>query len=363
MAYGEEKDMRIGILTSGGDCPGLNAVLRGFCKCAFNIMKDVEIYGFLEGYAGLINKEYKVLTPADVENILDLGGTILGTSRQPYKLMTVKEGDAPTKLAQMVENYNKLKLDLLVTLGGAGTHKTASLLSVEGCNVIGLPKTIDNDIYGTDVTFGFHTAVDIAAGAIKRIRTTADSHSRVFFVEVMGNKVGWLTLYSGLAAGADAILIPEIPYDEEKLAEFIKTKKQSSRSVVIAVAEGVMSVREAAMSKKERREYLSSFGSATAAERLTAVMTDKTGVQCRSTVLGHIQRGGEPCAYDKFISTEIGAFGAHLAKVGRYGVTVCIRNNKLGYNMLVDIAGKTKRVPADGPLVLLAKDMGIYFGD
>ena len=157
--------------------------------------------------------------------------------------------------------------------------------------------------------------------------------------------------------------IPEIPYDEEKLAEFIKKKKQSSRSVVIAVAEGVMSVREAAMSKKERREYLSSFGSATAAERLTAVMTDKTGVQCRSTVLGHIQRGGEPCAYDKFISTEIGAFGAHLAKVGRYGVTVCIRNNKLGYNMLVDIAGKTKRVPADGQLVLLAKDMGIYFGD
>ena len=355
--------MRIGILTSGGDCPGLNAVLRGFCKCAFNIMEGVEIYGFIDGYAGLMNKNYRLLTPADVENILDIGGTILGTSRQPYKLMTVKEGDAPTKLQVMVENYKKLKLDCLVTLGGAGTHKTASLLSVEGCNVIGLPKTIDNDIYGTDVTFGFHTAVDIAAGAIKRIRTTADSHSRVFFVEVMGNKVGWLTLYAGLAAGADAILIPEIAYDEEKLAQFICNKKAQSRSVVIAVAEGALSSREAAMSKKERKEYLSAFESGSAAEKLCALMTQRTGMQCRATVLGHIQRGGEPCAYDKFISTEIGAFGAHLAKEGRYGVTVCVRNNKLSYNMLVDIAGKTKRVPADGQLVLLAKDMGVYFGE
>lgn len=363
-AHGEEKGMRIGILTSGGDCPGLNAVLRGFCKYCFSRMKDVEIYGFLEGYAGLINKEYKQLAPADVENILDMGGTILGTSRQPYKLMTVKEGDAPTKLQQMVENYKKLKLDVLVTLGGAGTHKTASLLSVEGCNVIGLPKTIDNDIYGTDITFGFHTAVDIAADALKRIRTTADSHSRVFFVEVMGNKVGWLTLYSGLAAGADAILIPEINYDEDKLAQFITRKKASgARSVVVAVAEGVCSTREAAMSKKERRDYLDECVSTSAAERLCEVMSQKTGLACRATVLGHIQRGGEPCAYDKFISTQIGAYGAYLAETGKYGVTVCVRGNKLSYNVLVDIAGRTKRVPADGQQVGLAKAMGIYFGD
>lgn len=356
--------MRIGILTSGGDCPGLNAVLRGFCKYCFSRMKDVEIYGFLEGYAGLINKEYKQLAPADVENILDMGGTILGTSRQPYKLMTVKEGDAPTKLQQMVENYKKLKLDVLVTLGGAGTHKTASLLSVEGCNVIGLPKTIDNDIYGTDITFGFHTAVDIAADALKRIRTTADSHSRVFFVEVMGNKVGWLTLYSGLAAGADAILIPEINYDEDKLAQFITRKKASgARSVVVAVAEGVCSTREAAMSKKERRDYLDECVSTSAAERLCEVMSQKTGLACRATVLGHIQRGGEPCAYDKFISIQIGAYGAYLAETGKYGVSVCVRGNKLSYNVLVDIAGRTKRVPADGQQVGLAKAMGIYFGD
>ena len=358
----KRKSMRIGILTSGGDCPGLNAVLRGFCKYCFNKMGDVEILGFKEGYAGLMNRDYVQLTPADVEGILDLGGTILGTSRQPYKLMTVKEGDAPTKLQQMVENYKKLKLDVLVTLGGAGTHKTASLLSVEGCNVIGLPKTIDNDIYGTDVTFGFHTAVEIASDAIKRIRTTADSHRRVFFVEVMGNKVGWLTLYAGLSSGADVILIPEIPYDEEKLAKFIKDRMGVSRSVVIAVAEGAMSKFEASMSKKERREYSAGF-TGTAAERLCAAMSQKTGIQCRSTVLGHIQRGGDPCAYDKFISTEIGAFGAHLAEVGRFGVTVCVRGGRLGYNILTDIAGRTKRVPADGQLVLLCKDMGINFGD
>ena len=355
--------MRIGILTSGGDCPGLNAVIRGFCKYCFNKIKDVEILGFLEGYAGLMNREYRQLTPADVEGILDLGGTILGTSRQPYKLMTVKEGDGPTKLQQMVENYKKLKLDVLVTLGGAGTHKTASLLSVEGCNVIGLPKTIDNDIYGTDTTFGFHTAVGIAADGLKRIRTTADSHRRVFFVEVMGNKVGWLTLYAGIAAGADAILLPEIAYDEDNLAKFIQEKMSSRRSVVVAVAEGAMSAKEAAMSKKERRDYLAGFGSATAAERLAGAISQKIPQQCRATVLGHIQRGGEPCAFDKFLSSEIGAFGAHLVQVGRYGVTVCVRNNRLGFNILTDIAGRTKRVPADGQLVLLSKDMGIYFGE
>ena len=354
--------MRIGILTSGGDCPGLNAVLRGFCKGAFSQIPGVEIYGFTDGYAGLMGKTYRLLSPADVEDILDLGGTILGTSRQPYKLMTVKEGDSPTRLQLMIENYKKLRLDCLVTLGGAGTHKTASLLSVEGCNVIGLPKTIDNDIYGTDVTFGFHTAADIASDAIKRIRTTASSHARVFFVEVMGNKVGWLTLYAGIAAGADAILIPEIAYDEDKLAAFILNKKSSSRSVVAAVAEGALSLREAAMSKKERREYLATAGG-TASSRLAAVIQQKTGSDCRSVVLGHIQRGGEPCTYDKYLSTQIGAFGAHLAKSGRYGVTVCMRGGKIGFNMLVDIAGRTKFVPHDGQQVMLAKTTGIYFGD
>ncbi len=355
--------MRIGILTSGGDCPGLNAVIRAFCKYCFTCMKDVEIYGFSDGYAGLMEKRCRTLELKDVENISDAGGTILGTSRQPYKLMTVPFDDGTTRLSRMVENYKKLKLDVLVTLGGAGTHKTASLLAVEGCNVIGLPKTIDNDIYGTDITFGFSTAVDVASECLSRIRTTADSHGRAFFVEIMGNKVGWLTLYAGLAACADVILIPEIAYDEQKLAAFIKAQRAEGRSVVAACAEGIISKRELALNKRERREYIASFGEKSAAERLCKIMSDLTGEQCRSTVLGHIQRGGHPSAYDKLVSTEIGAYGAYLAAQGKFGVTVCIKNNKLSYNVLTDIAGRTKYVPADGYLVGLAKGIGIYFGD
>ncbi|MCD8372081.1 MAG: 6-phosphofructokinase [Clostridia bacterium] len=356
--------MRLGILTSGGDCPGLNAVIRGFCKYAFNNIEGVEIYGIEEGYLGLIEKMYRPLYPADVENILDLGGTILGSTRTPYKQMTVTGNGERTRLQAMVENYKKLKLDGLIALGGAGTHKTASLLSVEGCNVIGLPKTIDNDIYGTDVTFGFHTAVQTAADCIKRIRTTADSHSRVFFVEVMGNKVGWLTLYSGIAGGADAIFIPEISYSEAGLAEYLKKRKEAGcRSTIIAVAEGAISDREAAMNKKERKDYLASVGNASAAVRCATVAELNTGISCRSTVLGHIQRGGDPSAYDKVLSTEIGAYGAQLAKAGKFGVTVCVRGSKLSYNSLTEIAGRTKYVPADSQMVTLAKDIGIYFGE
>lgn len=356
--------MKLGILTSGGDCPGLNAVIRAFCKYAFNNIDGVEIYGIEEGYLGLINRQYRRLYPADVENILDLGGTILGSTRTPYKLMTVSDNGEATRLQTMVENYKKLKLDGLIALGGAGTHKTASLLSVEGCNVIGLPKTIDNDIYGTDVTFGFNTAVQTAADCIKRIRTTADSHSRVFFVEVMGNKVGWLTLYSGLASGADGIFIPEISYDENSLAQYLKKRKADGcRSTIIAVAEGAISTREAAMGKKERKDYLAAAGNASAAQRCAAVAELNTGISCRATVLGHIQRGGDPCAYDKVLCTRIGAYGGMLVKQGKFGVTVAVHGSKLSYNSLTEIAGRTKYVPADSQIVTLAKDMGVYFGE
>ncbi len=349
-------------MTSGGDCPGLNAVIRGFCKYAFNNIQDVEIYGIEEGYLGLIEKRYRKLTLSDVENILDLGGTILGSTRTPYKQMTVSGNGERTRLQAMVENYKKLKLDGLITLGGAGTHKTASLLAVEGCKVIGLPKTIDNDIYGTDVTFGFNTAVQTASDCIKRIRTTAESHSRVFFVEVMGNKVGWLTLYAGLAAGADGIFIPELPYSEEGLAAYLKKRKEDGfRSTVIAVAEGAISSREAAMGKKERKDYLASVN-ASAAVRCATLAECNTGISCRSTILGHVQRGGDTCAYDKVLCSEIGAYGAQLAQSGKFGVTVSVRGSKLSYNSLTEIAGRTKYVPADSQIVTLAKSMGIYFG-
>ena len=194
---GDKMAKRIGILTSGGDCPGLNAAIRGVGKAVYENMKGVEIIGIEDGYRGLIENEWHVIKKEELSGILTLGGTILGTSRQPFKKMRVIEDDNVDKVASMVKNYKKMKLDCLVTLGGNGTHKTANLLSEEGLNVIGLPKTIDNDIYGTDVTFGFHTAVDTATDAIDRIHTTANSHGRIMIVEIMGNKAGWLTLYSG----------------------------------------------------------------------------------------------------------------------------------------------------------------------
>ena len=203
---------RVGILTSGGDCPGLNATIRGVAKALYARMGDnVEIVGILNGYHGLINGEYREMCEDDFRGILTLGGTILGTKRTPFKLMRVVEDDKIDKVAAMKKTYKDAKLDCLLCLGGNGTHKTANLLSQEGLNIIGLPKTIDNDIYGTDVTFGFHTAVDIATEVIDRIHTTAGSHSRVMCIEIMGNKAGWLTLYSGIAGGADIILLPELP--------------------------------------------------------------------------------------------------------------------------------------------------------
>ena len=234
---------RVGILTSGGDCPGLNATIRGVAKALYARMGDnVEIVGILNGYHGLINGEYREMCEDDFRGILTLGGTILGTKRTPFKLMRVVEDDKIDKVAAMKKTYKDAKLDCLLCLGGNGTHKTANLLSQEGLNVIGLPKTIDNDIYGTDVTFGFHTAVDIATEVIDRIHTTAGSHSRVMCIEIMGNKAGWLTLYSGIAGGADVILLPEIPYDINVVADAVRRRAENGKAFsIVAVAEGAMS--------------------------------------------------------------------------------------------------------------------------
>ena len=204
---------RIGLLTSGGDCQALNATMRGVVKGLSANLDELEVYGFMNGYKGLIYGDYRLLTSRDFSGILTKGGTILGSSRQPFKLMREPDERGLDKVEAMKQNYYKLRLDCLVILGGNGTQKTANLLREEGLNIIHLPKTIDNDIYGTDMTFGFYSAVNIATDAIDCIHTTAASHNRVFIVEVMGHKVGWLTLYSGIAGGADIILIPEIPYD------------------------------------------------------------------------------------------------------------------------------------------------------
>ena len=353
--------MRIGILTSGGDCPGLNAVIRGFGKYAYENIKNVQLIGIADGYGGLIRGECRDMKKSDFTGILTLGGTILGTSRQPFKLMTVGDENSVTKLDLMKQNYKKMGLDCLLTLGGAGTHKTAALLSAEGCNVIGLPKTIDNDIWGTDVTFGFHTAVDIATECIDRIHSTAASHGRTMLVEIMGNKAGWLTLYSGLAGGADVILIPEIPFSPDKVAKAIEKRADAGKAFsIIAIAEGAMSAEESKLKKKERLEKRG--GDVTATAWLAKYVAEKAGVETRVVVPGHIQRGGSPSAYDRVLSTEFGSYAGKLVQEGRFGVTVALVNNRVTYNALSDIAGKAKLVPKDCKEVMTAESIGICMG-
>ena len=353
--------VKIGILTSGGDCPGLNAVIRGFAKYAYENIKNVQLVGIADGYGGLIHNEFRLMKEQDFVGILNVGGTILGTSRQPFKLMTVEDDNSVTRLDLMKQNYKKMGLDCLLTLGGAGTHKTAALLSAEGCNVIGLPKTIDNDIWGTDVTFGFHSAVDIATECIDRIHSTAASHGRTMLVELMGNKAGWLTLYAGLGGGADVILIPEIPFSPDKVAKVIEKKADAGKAFcIIAVAEGAMTIEESKMKKRERLEKRG--GDVTATAALAKHIAEKAGVETRVVVPGHIQRGGSPSAYDRVLSTEFGSFAGRLVKEGRSGVTVAMVNGKVTYNALADIAGKAKLVPPDAQEVLTAESIGIYLG-
>ena len=246
---------KIGMLTSGGDCQCLNATMRGVAKSLYGSGKDFQIIGFEDGYKGLMYGDYRVMRPEDFSGILTEGGTILGTSRQPFKLMNEPDSDGNNKVELMKKTYKKLGLECLVILGGNGSQKTANLLSEEGLNIVSLPKTIDNDLWGTEETFGFQSAVEVAAGVIDNIHTTAYSHGRVFIVEIMGHKVGWLTLYAGVASGADIILIPEIPYDIDAVVEAVEKRNNSGkRFSIIAVAEGAISKEDAALSKKELKE-------------------------------------------------------------------------------------------------------------
>ncbi len=357
---------RIGILTSGGDCPGLNATIRGVAKACFETFGNdkVQIIGIQNGYYGLINNIAREMDSSEFSGILTRGGTILGTKRQPFKMISNIGEDNVDKVKQMKNTYKDLKLDCLLTLGGNGTHKTANLLSLEGLNVIGLPKTIDNDIYGTEVTFGFHTAVDIATDVIDRLHTTAASHSRILMVEIMGNKAGWLTLYSGIAGGADAIIIPEIPYDEDKICEAMQKRAENGHSFsIVAVAEGAYSKEEAKLKKKERARLRQEAGITTMTSSIAAKIQKETGIETRVCVPGHMLRGGSPSAYDRILATQFGVRAAQLISDGRYGYSVAMVNGKISQNPLEEVAGKTKFVDPEGNYVVTAKDIGISFGD
>lgn len=357
--------MRIGMLTSGGDCQSLNATMRGVAKALYRMFDDIEIIGFEDGYKGLIYTDYRIMRPEEFSGILTKGGTILGTSRQPFKLMRTPDANGLDKVEAMKHTYKKLKLECLVVLGGNGSQKTANLLREEGLNVVSLPKTIDNDLWGTDMTFGFESAMNVATNAIDCIHTTAASHGRVFIVEVMGHKVGWLTLYAGIAGGADIILLPEIPYDLDIVIEALKTRtKNGKKFSIIAVAEGAISKENAALSKKELKEKKKSgVVYPSVAYEIGAMITERTGQEVRVTVPGHMQRGGDPCPFDRVLSTRLGAEAALLIKNKEYGNMVAVQNNDIVKMPLSQVAGKLKTVDPQCSIVKEAKMIGISFGD
>ena len=357
---------RIGFLTSGGDCQALNATMRGIAKGLYTIYgDDVEIVGFEDGYRGLIYAEYHLMKPASFSGILTTGGTMLGTSRTPFKELDKPDENGLDKVQAMIHTYKKLRLDALCVLGGNGSLKTANRLSKEGLNVIGLPKTIDNDLWGTDVTFGFQSAIDIATKAIDDIHTTASSHGRIFIVEVMGHKVGWLTLNAGIAGGADIILIPEIPYDINRVVDAIAERNRAGkRFSILAVAEGAISKEDAQLPKKElkkKRENGPIYPSV--AYEVAARISEQIGGEVRVTVPGHTQRGGAPDAYDRVLSTRLGAEAARLIEKGKFGVMVSMQNHVVTSVPLEEIAGKLKTVDPKSDIIRQAKLVGISFGD
>ena len=355
---------RIGMLTSGGDCQALNAAMRGVAKTLFNAKEDVEIYGFQDGYQGLIYGRFRLLNYADFTGILTKGGTFLGSSRTPFKTIRLPGEDGMDKVAAMKQTDYKLQLDCLVILGGNGTHKTANLLRTEGLNVITLPKTIDNDLWGTDMTFGFQSAVNVATDAIDCIHTTAASHGRIFIVEVMGHKVGWLTLNAGIAGGADIILIPEIPYDIGKIAKKIKARHDGgSRFTILAVAEGAISKEDAALSKKDYKKKIANRKHPSVSYEIAGELQKRCGLDVRVTVPGHTQRGGSPCPYDRVFASRLGSEAGELVLKGEYGFMVGYKDREIVRVPLEDVAGKLKAVDPKSSVIKEAKLLGISFGD
>lgn len=330
---------RIGILSAGGDCPGINAAIRGVGKTAIS-KYGMEVIGISSGFSGLINKEYKELKEEDLSGILTLGGTILGTSREkPFKNGSKDKSDI------IKENYKDLGLDCVVCIGGNGTQKTAELLSKEGLNIIGIPKTIDNDVFGTDFTFGFDSALNIATEAIDRLHTTANSHKRIMVIEVMGHNAGWLALYSGLAGGGDVILMPEIDINVEKMNKYLldRVKKKKPYSIIV-VAEGIQ--------KPERFKSASDY--------IATVIEMGTGLETRETILGYIQRGGSPSAVDRILATRFGSRAVDLIANEDYGKMVSIVGGHTTSISLSEVAGKTRVIPSDHSLINKARGLDIF---
>jgi len=356
------KIKRIGILTGGGDCPGLNAVIRAVAKTVINVF-GMEVFGVQDGFSGLVYDQIIPLRYDDVSNILTQGGTILGTSNQDNFFAIARNGSRDSgsgrnRIKEAVRNFKKHRLDCLICVGGDGTLTIGNYLNGQGIPVIGVPKTIDNDVMHTDQTFGFDSAAWIATLAVDRLHSTAASHKRIMILEVMGRSAGWIALHAGLGGGGDIILIPEIPYELNKIYKvFEERHKRGRRFSIIVAAEGAHRKGEVPIYMKK------AHGLSGISARLAGTIEKATGIECRSVVLGYLQRGGTPTPFDRVLATRYGHHAAQLAAQGEFGRMVCLRGNEIESISLEAVAGVPRRVPLDSPIIETARDVGTSFGD
>lgn len=355
------KALRVGVLTGGGDCPGLNAALRAVTKSLI-LQHNAEVVGIRDGFRGLIERSVEPLDYRDVSGILTHGGTILGASNRADPFNYSPRGGADVS-AQVVKTYRNLDLDALVTIGGEGTMSIAHGLTDLGLNIVGVPKTIDNDLVGTDRTFGFDTAVSIATDAMDRIHTTAQSHHRVMIIETMGRYAGWIALHAGVASGADVILIPELEYEIDEVVRVCTERERGGQHfTIVAIAEGAKPKEGKRVVQERRQEGTDPIRFGGIGRKLEDQLQDRVSSEVRTTILGHMQRGGTPTPYDRNLSTVFGARAASLVAKGRFGVMVALQNGTFTETPLEEVAHKTRTVPLNASLIASALAVGTSFG-
>jgi 6-phosphofructokinase 1 len=358
---------RIGILTGGGDCPGLNAVIRGVTKAALHT-HGLEVYGFYDGFRGLVLGQGEWLKWDDVSGILTVGGTILGTTNRDNPFHFVDDHRHPERWRDasrnVVANYRKLKLDALVAVGGDGTLQCGYNLARLGLKIVGVPKTIDNDVRGTDLTFGFNTAVTTATEAVDKLHTTAASHHRVQILEVMGRTAGWLALTAGVAGGGDVILIPEIPYNLNAVCEKIRERsRKGKRFSIIVVSEGAKPVGGHVVVRERVRGSFEPVRLGGISAVLAKQIEEATDVETRYTILGHIQRGGTPTPFDRFLATQFATGAVELLARRQFNRMVCLRGGRIA-SVSLKISGAAPRlVSPRAPVIRMARSLGTIFGD
>jgi len=358
---------RVGVLTAGGDCPGLNAVIRAVTKSLIQ-KYDIEVIGIKDGFQGLIDKRALMLSSNDVSGILTRGGTILGTSNKanPFNYIVGEGDDAKVEDVsdQVIENADKMGLEALITIGGDGTHSIAHRLALKGMHVVGVPKTIDNDLRETDLTFGHDTAVSIATDAVDRIHTTAISHHRVMVIETMGRNAGWIALNAGIAGGGDIILIPEIPYTLEAICRKIADRKANGRHFsIIVVAEGAVPKGGKPVGKRHTADPSMPFRLGGVGQKVADDVENATGIATRVTVLGHLQRGGTPTAFDRILATRFGAFAAEMIAAGEHGKMVALKGSEIKSVPIEAAVVGPKLIDPNSKLVQAARAVGTSFGN